>query len=111
MNDFPALYDVSRRTWHPLRGRDSFTVGRSTDADLPVTDVRCFPAHFRVRRVGDRFAVEPLTAEGPTFHNGKTLAGQTWLVHGAVLQAGGRQFRFLERPEAAGDGPPPAVLP
>lgn len=102
MNSYPALYEFTTKTHHSLADTDSFIVGRSQDANLPVLDVTCSRKHFRLVRQAGHFIVEPLSTTSPTYCNNQPVVNRAVLVHGTVLRAGSCQFRFLEWAEDGG---------
>ena len=102
MHNYPALLDLTTQKLHPLGVSESFLVGRNETADVCVLDKTCSRHHFRLVRRDDHYAVEPLNAVNPTYHNGKPVTTPSPLAHGDFVQAGQTRFQFLLRP--AGDG-------
>src|SRR5438270_320153 len=88
MSDFPALYDCTNRTLHPLRNAAPFTVGRSQDVELPVLDINCSRKQFRIVYVSGRFYVEHLSANSPTYCNGRRITARTAINAGDRIDIG-----------------------
>lgn len=119
---YPALLEVASQDLHPLGVSMEFVVGRSQDADLPVLDKSVSRRHFRIRRRGEAFVVEPLSDSNAVLCDGRRIMGEHPLVHGSRLQAGQVEFVYLAEDSAlvpaagrtAGDAdrtlyrPPPA---
>lgn len=124
MSRFPALYDPSNKKLYPLRGFDSFLVGRNETANVVLQDRSCSRHHFRILHYQGRYYVEALSPTNVTYCNDQPVpvTQPTLLQHEAILQAGSARFRFLERaPGASGKAirsapelppqPPPQALP
>jgi ABC transport system ATP-binding/permease protein len=97
MNEYPALLELSAKRLYPLRGAESFLVGRNDTADICVLDARCSRHHFRLIKLQNGYCVERLNELNPTLLNGQTVTGPAPLKHGDVLSAGQTRFRFLTR--------------
>ena len=92
---YPALLEVPSKELHPLGSATEFVVGRSQDVDLPVLDTSVSRRHFRIRRRGEAFVVEPLTETNPLLCDGRRVSGEFPLVHGTRLRAGTVEFIYL----------------
>ena len=97
MNDYPALLDLTTRRLHPIGVSASFLVGRNETADVPLVDLSCSRHHFRIVKYANRYLVEPLTAQNPTYLNGRPATHREALEHGALSRLGIRRFQFLLR--------------
>jgi ABC transport system ATP-binding/permease protein len=107
MNDYPALLDLTTRRLHPIGVSASFLVGRNETADVPLVDLSCSRHHFRIVKHANRYLVEPLTAQNPTYLNGRPATHREALEHGALVQAGNTRFQFLLRAQTDGQAAPP----
>lgn len=98
---YPALVDASTGEVYSLCDRDSFEVGRSQQADLPVLDTACSRRQFRLARQGNRWFLENLSTSNPTCCEGVAVTRFVELEHGVRITAGRLAFRFLARDPAA----------
>lgn len=94
-NRYPALLEVASKDEHPLGSAAEFIVGRSQEADLPIIDASVSRRHFRIRRQGEAFVVEPLSETNPLLCDGRRVVGAHPLVHGTRLRAGTVEFVYL----------------
>ena len=99
MSNYPALLDLATKQLYPLKDVASFVAGRSQDADLPLPNVACSRKQFRLVREGDRYCIEALSSNSPTYCNGKPVEAKVPLSHGMILQAGECKFRFVDKEE------------
>jgi len=114
MSRFPALYDSASKKLYPLRGFDSFLVGRNETANVVLQDRTCSRHHFRILHYQGRYYVEALSPTNATYCNDQPVpvTQPLMLQHEAVLQAGSARFRFLERaPGASGKAVRPVPEP
>ena len=88
--------------------RPFLIVGRSRDADLPIYDTACSRRQFLVRRHGQRFMLEPLSENTPTFCDGLRATGPVPITDRSLIQAGTSTFRLLF---ATTDAAPPKAVP
>jgi len=65
---------------------DSVVVGRSSSADVHVSDRYLSRKHARLYRAADGWYVETLSTRSPTLLNGKAIGGPTRLNPGDVLR-------------------------
>ena len=110
MLTYPALLDLATRTTYPLGVSQSFLVGRNETADLCVFDPMCSRHHFRIVNRENRYYVEPLNAQNPTYCNGQPIRQPQPLEHGLLIQAGQTQFQFLLQPPTKTDAPRSKVV-
>ncbi len=94
---YPALFDDATKDLHSIGATRPFLVGRSIQADLPLSDGRCDPKQFQIIRARDGCYLEPLSASTPTTCDGRPVTSRQRLKHDAEIRAGSSFFRFLER--------------
>lgn len=92
---YPALVDGTSGDVYSLADRDTFEVGRSQQADLPLLDTACSRRQFRLSRQGKRWFVENLSQSNPTTCQGVEVNGSVELAQGARISAGRLSFRFF----------------
>lgn len=109
---YPALLEVASKELHPLGSAAEFVVGRSQEADLPVLDTSVSRRHFRIRRQGEAFVVEPLSETNPVLCDGRRVVNNHPLTHGARLRAGTVEFIYLTGDSSTPtSGQPVAAIP
>ena len=100
-----SLLDLAAGRVHDLGGRESFTAGRSRDADLPLADPSCSRRHFRIGARGGGYQLESLSEANPTFCDGRPVAGAVPLRDGLPKPGpGGRLIvlgSFFDQPATA----------
>lgn len=106
---YPALLEVASKELHPLGSVSEFVVGRSQDADLPILDTSVSRRHFSIRRQGDTVCVVALSETNPLLCDGRRVAADHPLVHGARLRAGTVEFVYLTGDSAMSSPATPAV--
>jgi len=92
-----------------LDGRDSVTIGRSPDCDMPITDGQASRSHASVVRQADGFEVSDLGSTNGTLLNDVQIKSKR-LAHGDVIKIGATEISYLD-PDAmpaAGAGDPGA---
>lgn len=90
----PALFEIATGRLHSLISFEQFVVGRSPDADLPVTNSACSRQQFRLLRQQDQWLIENLSKHNSTVHNGAPVVAPIVLAHGDVIQVDALQFEF-----------------
>ena len=103
-----SLVEEATRESHAITGT-VFVVGRSAQADLPVVDPKCARKHFQIKRAGDRYLIEPLSAQHPTLVDGQRITAAQHVSHGSEVRAGDSVFRFVA--DAASAPPPRTAAP
>ncbi len=98
---YPALFERGTKETHSLEGADSFIVGRSQQADLPVLDVQCSRRQFELNLREGQYHLTSLSTNSPTYLDGSTVESSRPMRHGSIVQAGSCTFVFLEREDAA----------
>ena len=99
----PALVLLAdgKETRYALEGRP-FTVGRSTECDLQVSEERASRRHFTVEPTERGWVLRDLDSSNGTALNGYGIS-QALLTPGDVIELGGMEFRF----DGDGAAPPP----
>jgi DNA-binding NtrC family response regulator len=72
-----------------------FIVGRSSTADLPVTDERISKAHFRISRQQGELFIEDNGSTNGTYVQGRPLVSKQSLTEPTVIRAGQSLFCFV----------------
>ncbi len=65
-----------------------FTVGRSAECDLTVSDDRISKQHFRITSKGDKYVIEDLGSTNGTYLDGARVFGKAVLENPAVIRTG-----------------------
>ncbi|MFH2009337.1 MAG: sigma 54-interacting transcriptional regulator [bacterium] len=85
-----------------------YTVGRSSDADLTLTDDKVSKLHFRIRQTSSGFEIADLDSTNGLFVQGARVLGKSPLSSPAVIRVGRAVLvfhddaaPFLEPPEAS----------
>src|SRR4051812_8252615 len=97
MTSYPALLDLADLRLHPVGAKDTFSVGRRSQADLPLLDLTCSRTQFKLVRESEATFVEAESTSTTTLINGDPITGRRRLQHGDTIQAGKSAFRYLER--------------
>jgi hypothetical protein len=84
----------------PLSSGD-FTIGRSTDSDLPLEDLLASRRHAVLHVAGDRVLLEDLGSRNGTTHNGRSVEGRVELVDGDRFAVGDQEFELAQIPDRA----------
>jgi len=58
---------------YPLKDKDVYYVGRSSDVDIPLSDMKVSRKHIKIERRGNRYRVVDLGSRNGTFLNGKRV--------------------------------------
>jgi len=58
---------------YPLKDKDVYYVGRSSDVDVPLSDMKVSRKHIKIERRGNRYRVVDLGSKNGTFLNGKRV--------------------------------------
>ena len=109
--------------WGPGRhdlavlGGSTFSVGKRSDADLPITaDAAVSGMHVLLERAGAVWCARDLGSRNGTFVNGERLFSERVLRDGDEIRVGRTRLLFLD--EASGNAPttealgtPPALTP
>ena len=80
-----------------------YIIGRRSDCQIFVPDMRVSRQHARIRPDGARWAVEDLGSNNGTYVNGQRLNGPLPLDHGDEITIASNRIR-VEAPDAAGHG-------
>lgn len=79
---------------HPLQA-ETTTIGRSSRADVIVSDTGVSRQHMQIQRTGSRWFARDLGSTNGSFVDGEELrAAETELYHGAVITLGNARLRF-----------------
>jgi hypothetical protein len=70
------------------------SIGRSTDADVRISDRYASGIHARLFERGGRYFVEDMNSTNGTLLNGATLKGEAELIDGDTVQIGDTEFRL-----------------
>jgi hypothetical protein len=70
------------------------SIGRSSDADVPIDDRYASGLHARIYARRGHFYLEDLKSTNGTLLNDEALAGEAELVPGDVIRIGDTEFRF-----------------
>jgi ABC-type multidrug transport system ATPase subunit len=101
----PYLSIAGRPAALHLSGDGPWRLGRSPESEIPFpTDPGCSRAQARIQRNGDTFFLEPLSANSPTFLDGRQLTGPAALRPGATITFAAQRLVF------AGDAPPETAI-
>lgn len=84
---------------------DSVVVGRSSSADVHISDRYLSRKHARIYREEDGWYVETLSARSPTLLNGTAIGGPTRVGPGDVLRLADTTVRIVSPESPEGDGP------
>lgn len=93
---YPALYDDATKDFHPIVTTRPLVVGRSIQADIPLSDEGCDAKQFRIVRNPDGCYLEPLSSSILTTCDGRAVTARQRLEHEAEIRAGSSRFRFIE---------------
>jgi adenylate cyclase len=86
------LSGESEATEHPLG--DSNVIGRSTTADVRLTDREVSRKHSQIDRDGERFVLSDLGSSNGTFLNGKRILAPAALEDGDEVMVGTSKMEF-----------------
>lgn len=78
-----------------LLEEDEFTIGRSPDCELPISDSSVSRAHAKLVRGQAGYVVRDLESTNGTLVNEKLIEGDCPLRSGDTIRVGGFLFRFL----------------
>lgn len=100
---YPALIQPDADLHTSLQDRDEMVIGRSSAADVIVTDPSVSRRQCRLTRVGETWHLAPISESVPTLHNGQPVTGPTPLTHGSVITCGQSTRLIFEQtpPDAA----------
>ena len=88
----------------PLEGRGPWTVGRSQECDIVVSDPNVSRKHARLSRADNGFVVEDLGSTNGTLLDGAPIDRER-IESGDELTFGQTTARFVRRIDSPGDGP------
>ncbi len=96
---------------HPVR--DGATIGRDSDADIPLLDPQVSRLHARLRVGASGVAVEDMGSHNGTYVNDALVHGTVVLRQGDSVRMGETVWRFFSGASEAprGDVPPPDPMP
>jgi ABC-type multidrug transport system ATPase subunit/pSer/pThr/pTyr-binding forkhead associated (FHA) protein len=98
----PYLSIAGRPDVQVLAGDGPWRLGRSPDADVAfLTDPGCSRQQARIARQGDGFLLEPLSANSPTFLDGRPLSAPAPLRPGATITFAAQRVVFGAAAEGA----------
>src|SRR3954462_11474301 len=97
--------DEGKRTPLPLF-RDEYTIGRSEENTVRLTERNISRKHARLKKSGPGWALQDLSSYNGSFVNGTRVGGEHLLSHGDILQLGDYRLEFVDE---ATVGPPPEV--
>jgi serine phosphatase RsbU (regulator of sigma subunit) len=80
-----------------------YIIGRRSDCQIFVPDMRVSRQHARLRPDGARWAVEDLGSNNGTYVNGNRLSGPLAIAHGDEITIASNRIR-IESPETDGHG-------
>lgn len=81
--------------------REEFTIGRSAECDLVVSDRQVSREHARLRRVEGLYVVDDLGSKNGTHVNGRRVVGSARLHHGDEIQVAlALRLRFVAKETA-----------
>jgi serine/threonine-protein kinase len=80
-------------------GNRVYTVGRSNQCHLVLTDFLVSRQHFQIEKNGDLFSVRDLNSHNGTFVNGVRILAETMLCVGDIVRSGETLFSFLSESE------------
>ncbi len=95
------LIAAGRAPWILEPEHGTYTLGRSSDNDLIISDLSLSRHHARFRWVEDHWLVEDLQSKNGTMLNGHPLAAATPLVPGDELSPGNLQLQ-VGNPDESG---------
>ena len=90
-----------------LADGDALVIGRSTEADVELADLRVSRRHARLFRQGETLMLEDLGSHGGTFLNDRRLSGPVAVSPGDTIRIAGTVITV--RSDAAPAQPPAAV--
>lgn len=76
---------------------DNLKVGRSTDNDLVIPDLRVSRHHFKIVRENESFYLTDLISKNGTYLNHAVIKNQSPIKNGDIINAGWSIFRFYEQ--------------
>jgi pSer/pThr/pTyr-binding forkhead associated (FHA) protein len=72
----------------PLNLSSPTTIGRGSDADIPIPELSITRYHARITPSGGGFVIEDLNSRNGTFINGKRIEGDIALNEGDIVRMG-----------------------
>jgi len=88
---------------HPLEGRGPWTVGRSQESDIVISDPNVSRKHARIFRADNGFVVEDLGSTNGTLLDGAPIDRER-IEGGDELTFGQSTARFIRRIDSPGEG-------
>jgi pSer/pThr/pTyr-binding forkhead associated (FHA) protein len=75
-----------------LQKRDSVVIGRGTDCDVVIQDLKASRRHCQLTRTGDGFLLQDLGSRNGTYVNGERITGPVLLKTSHTFQVGDTMF-------------------
>jgi ABC transport system ATP-binding/permease protein len=92
--------DEGKRTPLPLF-RDDYTIGRSEENTVRLTERNISRKHARIKKNGNGWALQDLSSYNGSFINGTRVAGEHPLSHGDIIQLGDYRLEFADEAMAS----------